>query len=139
MLKALLSGAKPAVKTNGASVVAASMIKRNGDRKATYSKVFRYNPAAAHEKQPAQVEVVGSFTNWQPIPLARNPQDATWHVSVDSIEGNKTHHYMLLVDGKPHVDKLCDGYVAPHGEIESRYAITTARGPRLFLLFAQTK
>ena len=71
--------------------------------------------------------------------MTLNPRDHTWQVTVDNIEGNKTHHYMLLANGHPANDKLCDGYTVPHGDIEHRYALTTPRGPRLFLLFAQAK
>jgi len=46
---------------------------------------------------------------------------------------------MLLVNGQPANDKGCDGYALPQGDHEERYAIQTARGPRLFMLFAQTK
>ena len=137
MLKLFSKGAKPAP-VNPAPVVAASMA-RTVDRKATYSKVFRYSPAHGHDHQPTHIEIVGSFTNWHPVSMQRNPQDHTWQVTVDGIEGNKTHHYMLLVNGHPHNDKMCDGYAVPHGDIEHRYSITTPRGPRLFLLFAQAK
>ena len=46
---------------------------------------------------------------------------------------------MLLVDGLPAQDKNCDGLAIPHGPQEQQYALTTPRGPRLFMLFAQTK
>ena len=119
--------------------VAVSMAPRPGDRKATYSKVFRYSAPHGHDHQPSHVEIVGSFTHWRPVSMSLNPQDHNWQVNIEGIESNKTHHYMLLVNGHPHNDKMCDGYAVPHGDIEHRYSITTPRGQRLFLLFAQAK
>jgi hypothetical protein len=46
---------------------------------------------------------------------------------------------MLLVDGKPAHDKNADGLAVPHGPQEEQYQLTTDRGPRLFMVFAQTK
>lgn len=46
---------------------------------------------------------------------------------------------MLFVDGKPAQDKHCDGLAVPHGAQEEHCALQTARGPRVFMLFAQTK
>lgn len=109
------------------------------DRKPTYSKVFRWTLPTGETEEPRSVEVVGSFTDWQRVPLLKDPKVKTWHATVQNIPGNKTHHYMLLVNGQPTVDKGCDGYALPQGDHEERYALQTARGPRLFMLFAQTK
>lgn len=136
MLKMFSRAAAPAPTK---PAVAVSMAPRPGDRKATYSKVFRYSPSHGHDHKLERVEIVGSFTNWHPVSMSLNPQDHNWQVTIDGIEGNKTHHYMLLVNGHPHNDKMCDGYAVPHGDIEHRYSITTPRGQRLFLLFAQAK
>ena len=130
---------KAAVPAPTKPAIAVSMAPRPGDRKACYSKVFRYSAAHGHDHQPTHVEIVGSFTNWRPISMSLNPQDHNWQVNIEGIESNKTHHYMLLVNGHPHNDKMCDGYAVPHGDIEHRYSITTPRGQRLFLLFAQAK
>jgi hypothetical protein len=46
---------------------------------------------------------------------------------------------MLLVNGEPAQDKNCDGLATPQDPDEQRYQLMTARGPRVFLLFAQTK
>ena len=46
---------------------------------------------------------------------------------------------MLLIKGKPTYDKTCDGLAVPHGLDEERYLVTTDNGPRLMMLFAQTK
>jgi len=46
---------------------------------------------------------------------------------------------MLLVDGKPTYDKTCDGLAVPHGPDEERYQMPTDKGPRVMMLFAQTK
>lgn len=110
--------------------------------KPTYSKVFRYTADAQH-KHPHSVEVVGSFTDWRPVPLAHHGahhgQSGHWQANIENIEGNKTHHYMVLVDGKPATFPHSDGYAKPEGMQEERYAIETVRGPRVYMLFAQTK
>jgi hypothetical protein len=44
-----------------------------------------------------------------------------------------------LVDHHPTCDKYCDGLTVPESIEEARYELMTARGPRVFLLFSQTK
>jgi len=117
----------------------AGLARNPGDRKPTYSKVFRWRLPDGCEKEPTTVEIVGSFTHWQRVPLLRDGKLDSWHGTVHHIEGNRTHHYMLLVDGQPTNDKNCDGYAVPHGLNEEQFAMQTPRGPRLFMLFAQTK
>jgi hypothetical protein len=109
------------------------------DRKPTYSKVFRWKLPEGQTEHPQSVEVVGSFTDWQRVPLLHDPKVGSWHATIQDIPGNKTHHYMMLVDGKPAADMGCDGYALPDGPAEECYAIETPRGPRVFMLFAQTK
>ena len=46
---------------------------------------------------------------------------------------------MLLVDGKPTYDKSCDGLAVPHGVDEEKFQLATDKGPRVMMLFAQTK
>jgi hypothetical protein len=58
---------------------------------------------------------------------------------IHHIPGNRTHHYMLLVDGKPVDDQNADGMAVPHGAQEEQYQLMTARGGRVFMLYAQTK
>ena len=108
-------------------------------RKQAYSKVFRWRLPDGQTEEPATVEVVGSFTHWQRVPLMRDGTLDAWHATLHHIEGNRTHHYMILVDGKPVQDKTADGLAVPHGPQEERFQLMTARGPRVFLLFAQTK
>jgi len=139
LLRLISHRGKAAETPSPAAAVPRPLGRAPGDRKPTYSKVFRYSPAHTHDHDLQRVEIVGSFTNWHPVPMTLNKQDHTWQVTLNSIEGNKTHHYMLLVNGHPANDKLCDGLTVPHGDIEHRYALTTPRGPRLFLMFAQTK
>lgn len=62
-----------------------------------------------------------------------------WHVTLRDVQGNRTHHYMILVDGEPVYDQTCDGLAVPLGPQEERYQIMTTRGPRVFMLFGQTK
>lgn len=107
--------------------------------KPVYSKVFRWKLPEGFTDLPGTVEIVGTFSQWHRVPLLRDGKTHTWHATIQNIPGNMTHHYMLLVDGQPALDTTCDGYALPQGAAEERYAITTARGPRLFMLFAQTK
>ncbi|TAK91132.1 MAG: hypothetical protein EPO07_19940, partial [Verrucomicrobia bacterium] len=97
----------------------------------TYSKVFRWRLPEGQTAEPRSVEIVGSCTHWQRVPLHRDGKLDSWHATVHHIPGNKTHHYMLLIDGKPSPDKNCDGFAVPHGPQEEQYAIQTARGPRV--------
>jgi len=46
---------------------------------------------------------------------------------------------MLLVDGKPTPDLHSDGLAVPECVEEQRFHLLTARGPRIFLPFGQTK
>jgi hypothetical protein len=114
-------------------------LNRGAANRPTYAKVFRWVLPDGETAEPRSVEVVGSFTDWQRIPLLKDSKVKTWHATIQNIPGNKTHHYMLLVNGEPAMDKGCDGYALPQGDLEERYALQTARGPRLFMLFAQTK
>jgi hypothetical protein len=108
-------------------------------RRQTYSKVFRWRLPDGQTQEPSTVELVGSFTHWQKVALVRDGTLDAWHVTVHHIEGNRTHHYMLLVNGKPVQDKNADGLAFPHGPQEEQYSLITPRGPRLFMLFAQAK
>lgn len=105
----------------------------------TFTKVFRWRLPDGHTQEPKTVEVVGSFTKWQRVALARDSVLDAWHVTLHHIIGNRTHHYMLLVDGEPFYDRTCDGLAVPRGADEERYSLKTERGPRMLMLFAQTK
>ena len=111
----------------------------SGARGLTFSKVFRWRLPDGQTAEPKTVEVVGSFTHWQKVALARDSVLDAWHVTLHHLQGNRTHHYMLLIDGKPTYDKTCDGLAVPHGVEEERFAYPTEKGPRVFMLFAQTK
>lgn len=116
------------------------LLPRNaGEPKPTYAKVFHWRLPAGQTIRPKTVEIIGSFTDWQPVPLLRDGGRDSWEATVPEIAGHRTHHYMLLVDGLPAPDKNCDGLAVPNGPEEQRYALPTPRGPRLFMLFAQTK
>ena len=108
-------------------------------RKQTYSKVFRWRLPDGQTEAPKTVEVVGSFTHWQKVLMLHDGVLDAWHVTIHHIVGNRPHHYMLLVDGEPVYDKNSDGLAVPHGPQEERYQLTTDRGPRVFMMFAQTK
>jgi hypothetical protein len=85
------------------------------------------------------VEIAGTFTHWEPVALHHDKNSKAWLVTMPEIPSHKTHHYMLLVDGKPAQDKNSDGLAIAHGAQEEKYALATARGPRVFMLFAQSK
>jgi 1,4-alpha-glucan branching enzyme len=88
---------------------------------------------------PVRVEIVGSFTNWQKVPMKYDRTSAVWQVTLENIPGNCTHNYMVLVNGRPSKDKNSDGLAMPHTDEEKQYALETPRGPRVFMLFSQTK
>ena len=78
-----------------------SPLRRDTSRGTVYSKIFRWRLPDGKTQEPSTVEVVGSFSHWQKVPMVRDSVLDAWHVTVHHIVGNRTHHYMLLVDGKP--------------------------------------
>ena len=109
------------------------------DRPQTFTRIFRWRLPAGQTQEPATVEVVGTFTKWQKVPLVHDDARHVWQVTLNDIPCNRTHHYMLLVDGKPVRDEKCDGQAIPRNAQEAQYQLMTARGPRVLMLFAQTK
>ena len=108
-------------------------------REQVFSKVFRWRLPDGHTHEPVSVEVVGSFTDWEKVPLTRDSAHDAWQGTLDYVQNNHTHHYMILVDGKPAYDKYNDGLALPQGPEEEQYQIMTDNGPRVFMLFSQTK
>ena len=88
---------------------------------------------------PVRVEVAGSFNGWQPVALKRDRVSGVWQAALHDLQGNRTHTYMILVNGRPAPDKHADGLAIPHTDEEKAHALTTARGPRVFMLSSQTK
>jgi hypothetical protein len=109
------------------------------ERKQTFTKIFRWHLPDGQKQEPAAVEIVGTFTNWEKVPLGHDRVRGGWQVTLDQLAGHRTHHYMLLADGEPVHDKHCDGLAVPRNAQEAQYALATPRGPRVFMLFAQTK
>ena len=109
------------------------------ERKLAFTKIFRWRLPHGHANEPATVEVAGTFTDWKKVPLIYDPAMRSWQVTLHHLQGNRTHHYMLLADGKPVQDAHSDGLAIPNGAQEMPFAIETARGPRVFMLFSQTK
>jgi 1,4-alpha-glucan branching enzyme len=105
----------------------------------TFTKNFRWQLEPPGSPMPVRVEVVGSFNGWQRIALKRDRVSGVWQVTIADIPGNRTHSYMLLVNGRPVSDPHADGLAIPHSEAEKQHAFTTARGPRVFMLASQTK
>ena len=118
----------------------APVIRRNSEaRVLTFSKIFRWRLPDGQTKEPNTVEIVGSFTHWKRVTLHRDGKQDSWHAVIHHIVGNRTHHYMLLIDDVPAHDKTCDGLAVPHGYQEEQFALATEKGPRVFMLFGQTK
>jgi 1,4-alpha-glucan branching enzyme len=88
---------------------------------------------------PVRVEVAGTFNGWQRVALKRDRVSGVWQVTVADIPANRTHNYMLLVNGRPVPDKHADGLAVPHTAEEQQHQLETPRGPRVFLLASQTK
>ena len=66
------------------------------ERKLTFAKIIRWRLPDGQTVEPAAVEVAGTFTNWQKVPLVHDAVRGGWHVTLPHIPGNRTHHYMLL-------------------------------------------
>jgi hypothetical protein len=108
-------------------------------RKPVFSKVFRWRLPDGDVREPVAVEVIGTFTNWKKVPLARKNAHDGWQVALNEIPSHRTHRYVILVDGKPVADDDNDGYAIPQGPLEQKYHLMTDHGPRVLMLFAQTK
>jgi len=130
---------KPSHKSGTGFSKAPTGAKPPAERKLTFTKIIRWRLPDGQTQEPATVEVVGTFTNWQKTPLIYDRAMRSWQVMLHYIPGNRTHHYMLLADGKPVEDAHSDGMAIPTGAQELQFAIATARGPRVFMLFSQTK
>lgn len=122
---------------SGASTASARV--SGGSPPQTYTRVFRWRLPEGQTEEPQSVAIIGSFTHWKPVPLVRDGKLDAWHTTIHHIPGNRTHHYMLLVDGKPTFDSSCDGFAVPHGPVEEQYQLETDKGMRVLMLFAQTK
>ena len=110
-----------------------------GKRSPTFSKIFRWQPDEPNGPLPVLVEIAGTFNGWQRVALKRDRVSGVWQVTLHDIPGNRTHNYMLLVNGKPAPDKQADGLAVPHSAEEKHHQLMTPRGPRVFMLFSQTK
>jgi hypothetical protein len=114
-------------------------MRRTNGPKDTYVRIFRWKSPMGAIKAPTRVEIAGSFTRWQSVSLTHDPVQNAWTVTIPEIQGKRTHHYMLLIDGEPAHDPACDGLAQPMGFDEEQFAIQTGKGPRVLMLFAQTK
>ena len=110
-----------------------------GKRTPTFTKIFRWQPEQAGGPMPVRVEVAGTFNGWQRVALKRDRVSGVWQLTLHDIPGNRTHNYMLLVNGRPVNDKHADGMAVPHTAEEKQHQLETPRGPRVFLLASQTK
>ncbi|HEU6446992.1 MAG TPA: glycogen-binding domain-containing protein [Verrucomicrobiae bacterium] len=112
--------------------------KPAGERKQVFTKNFRWRLPAGQTEVPHKIEVAGTFSDWKKIEMKREVSGG-WQVALHDIPGNRTHHYMFFADGKPVRDEHCDGLAIPADAKEEHLAIVTPRGPRVFMLFSQTK
>ena len=108
-------------------------------RTGVFSKIFRWQPEKSGGPMPVSVEIVGSFNGWQKTPLKYDRTNGVWQLTLENIPGNRTHNYMLLVNGRPTADKNSDGLALPRTVEEKQYQLETPRGPRVFMLFSQAK
>jgi hypothetical protein len=104
-----------------------------------FKKIFRWPVPNGPTPPPTRVEVVGSFSDWHKVPLAYDKPTKTWTATVSDIKNNHTHRYVYVVDGKPCYDSTCDGLAVPDDPVETEWQIQTPRGPRVMLMFSQTK
>jgi hypothetical protein len=107
-------------------------------RPQVFSKIFRWKQEPPGPL-PVQVEITGSFNGWQKTPLKYDRLNGLWQLTLENIPGNCTHTYMLLVNGRPTSDKNSDGLAVPKTAQEIQHQLETPRGPRVFMLFSQTK
>jgi hypothetical protein len=108
-------------------------------RASVFTKIFRWQTEKPGGPLPVRVEIAGSFTDWQKKPLKYDRANGIWQLTLENIPGHCTHNYMLLVNGRPTHDKNSDGLAIPHTEQEKAHQLDTPRGPRVFMLFSQTK
>ena len=59
---------------------------QSGERKLTFSKVFRWRLPPGQTKAPATVEVAGSFNHWQKVPLHRDSEMDAWHARLETLK-----------------------------------------------------
>jgi hypothetical protein len=73
-LKNLMGGSKTSHMPHANAAVPKTALPQRSaqSQKAVYSKVFRWHHGPG-EHDPKTVEIVGSFTNWYPVPLAKTP------------------------------------------------------------------
>ena len=105
---------------------------------AYFNKVFRWQQETPGPL-PVRVEIAGSFSNWQKMPMKYDRANRVWQLALENIPGNCTHNYMLLVNGRPTKDNNSDGLAVPQTAEEKQHQLETPRGPRVFMLFSQTK
>ncbi|MDX1951131.1 MAG: glycoside hydrolase family 13 [Verrucomicrobiota bacterium] len=55
-----------------------------------------------------EVFLVGSFNQWQPQVMKRQP-DGGWHLQAQLSHGH--HQYLFLIDGTPTIDQRAQGIV----------------------------
>jgi hypothetical protein len=108
-------------------------------RTPTFSKIFRWQPEQTGGPMPVRVEVTGTFNQWQRVALKRDRVSGDWSVALSDIPGHRTHHYMILVNGRPVKDPHADGLVIPQTPEEVQHQLETPRGPRVFMFASQTK
>ena len=133
---------RPRTRPPGARITPTALLRPEAEKREQrtgFTKVFRLPVPANQTPQPTTVEVAGSFNGWRKVPLRYDPPTRTWQIALNNIEGNRTHRYVILVDGKPSYDKTCDGLITPQTPDEAKWQIPTPKGARVMLLFSQTK
>ncbi|MFT5729324.1 MAG: hypothetical protein ACI8PB_003489 [Desulforhopalus sp.] len=59
-----------------------------------------YRRFVIHQKETNQVEIVGSFTHWEKVPLVRSGKEGYWEVTLKLPSGE--HRYSFVINGIQH-------------------------------------
>src|SRR5690348_8905679 len=62
------------------------------NRKQTFTKIFRWQVPSGQKQEPVAVEIVGTFTHWQKVPLMHDRARGSWQVTLNELAGHRTHH-----------------------------------------------
>src|SRR5690242_3583823 len=60
-------------------------------RPQVYTRVFRWRLPDGQTQAPATVEIVGTFTHWQKVPLTRDGVLDAWHVTLHNLHCGRMH------------------------------------------------
>ena len=79
--------------------------QNTSERKAVYTKIFRWCPPDGQTQTPGTVEVAGTFTHWQKVPLIHDSAVGSWHVTLHHIPGTRRIIICCWLTESPHTTK----------------------------------